>query len=668
MRFYLSSFISLLFIPSLLFAQQEEAKDTIVVPTHLEEVIVIGNKKNEAIKTDKPLATIDEYLSHSGKVDMIKRGGYAWEPTINSMSTERTVITIDGMRVFGACTDKMDPITSYVEISNLCEAVVQSGQEGACSGATVGGSIDLKSKESQFGKQKNDFMAKTGYETNGNQLVYGGDLMYRDSLFYADSDITFRKSENYYAGGNQEVLFSQFEKFNTATNLGVKVSDIGSIRGTLIYDKATDVGYPALPMDVSLAEALITSISYKYQPHCCSDIKSWETKAYFNTITHIMDDTKRPNVPIHMDMPGWSDTYGFYSKFHGKRGNHHLKVDLNSFYNRSLAEMTMYPNNPNENIMFMLTWPDVRTSNISLFLEDKINVSKTSKIKLTTSISSHHNKIASDFGLQSLRIFYPSMEASRGRVLKSFSSNYLFAKKGVNLNLGMGYGERAPSVAEGYGFYLFNSFDGYDYVGNPDLKNEKSLEANWSVGYTGKKLSLKYEGSYFHIMDYIIGVPSTNLVSMTIGGKGVRVYDALEYASIVHSQLDLEYRFLQSFKWNTQLVYSRGVDSNSNALPLITPLSYTSSLTYYKSKFTSSVTFRGNDAQRNYSPFYGENRTAGFNLLDASVGYNFFIKNSKIDLWLKAENIFDQNYSTFSDWNNIPRKGRNLALNMVIAF
>lgn len=666
MRFYLGSFISLLFIPSLLFAQQEEVKDTIMVPTHLEEVIVIGQK--EASNTDKPLATIDEYLSHSGKVDMIKRGGYAWEPTINSMTTERTVVTIDGMRIFGACTDKMDPITSYVEISNLCEAVVQSGQEGACSGATVGGSIDLKCKQSQFGRQKVGFTAKTGYETNGNQLVTGADLMYRDSLFYMDSDITFRKSENYYAGGNQEVLFSQFQKLNAATNLGFKVSENGAIKGALIYDKATDVGYPALPMDVSLAEALITSVSYKYQPHCCSDIQSWETKAYYNTITHIMDDTQRPNVPIHMDMPGWSDTYGFYSKFHGKKGKHHLKVDFNSFYNRSLAEMTMYPNNPNENIMFMLTWPDVRTTNVSLFLEDKINLNKTAAIKLTTSISNHHNKIASDFGLQSMRIFYPSMEASRSRVLKSFSGNYLFAKKGINLNMGVGYGERAPSVSEAFGFYLFNSFDGYDYVGNPDLKNEKSLEANWSAGYTAKKWSITYEGSYFHIMDYIIGVPSANLVSMTIGGNGVRTYTGLDYASIVHSQLDFEYRFLQSFKWNTQLVYSRGVDSNANALPLITPLSYSSSLTYYKSKFSTNIAFRGNDAQRNYSPFYGENRTAAFNIIDVGVGYNFFVKNSKIDIRLKAENIFDRNYSTFSDWNNIPRKGRNIALHTVIDF
>jgi iron complex outermembrane receptor protein len=35
-----------------------------------------------------------------------------------------------------------------------------------------------------------------------------------------------------------------------------------------------------------------------------------------------MDDTKRPNVPIHMDMPGWSKTYGYYSKVKAKYKKH----------------------------------------------------------------------------------------------------------------------------------------------------------------------------------------------------------------------------------------------------------------------------------------------------------------------------------------------------------
>ena len=140
----------------------------------------------------------------------------------------------------------------------------------------------------------------------------------------------FRGAENYIDGNGQEVLFSQFRKFNISATSGFSFDENKLLEGSIIYDKATNVGYPALPMDVSLAQALITSLKFEYLPKS-SKIENWETKIYYNTITHKMDDTKRPSVPIHMDMPGWSDTFGFYSKIKGVFNNHHFIADLNSF-------------------------------------------------------------------------------------------------------------------------------------------------------------------------------------------------------------------------------------------------------------------------------------------------------------------------------------------------
>jgi hypothetical protein len=90
------------------------------------------------------------------------------------------------------------------------------------------------------------------------------------------------------------VEHSQFKKFNLSETFGIKV-EITSLEASVIYDKATDVGYPALPMDVSLAEALIGSLKYQYHP-LGKTLKNWETKIYYNHITHRMDDTKRPAV------------------------------------------------------------------------------------------------------------------------------------------------------------------------------------------------------------------------------------------------------------------------------------------------------------------------------------------------------------------------------------
>ena len=58
--------------------------------------------------------------------------------------------------------------------------------------------------------------------------------------------------------------FSQFQKVNFFTNVGFRLAEHDIVEGTLIFDRATNVGYPALNMDVSKAQGVITSLSYKH--------------------------------------------------------------------------------------------------------------------------------------------------------------------------------------------------------------------------------------------------------------------------------------------------------------------------------------------------------------------------------------------------------------------
>jgi len=653
--------IFVLLFSGFVLAQNQE-NDTLK-SKELKEVILIGKKADLHEKQVKSLGSIDEFLQQSSKVNMIKRGAYAWEPIINNMPSERTLITIDGMRIFGACTDKMDPITSYVEVSNLSEATITSGQEGSCFGSTIGGSIDLKRNKASFGEKKWKFHVNSGFETNNNQKILGASVNYNDNLFYMDSDVMIRNAENYKAGNNKEVLFSQFNKTNFSNTFGFKLKENKIIETSLIYDKATDIGYPALPMDVSLAEAIITSLKYEYTP-LNSTIKHWETKIYFNTIKHKMDDTTRPNVPIHMDMPGWSETFGYYSKVTLLKEKHHFLINLNSFYNKSIAEMTMYPSDPNENLMFMYTWPNVRTLYNGVFLEDEYVFNCHSSLKIATAIGSHINHVASQFGLESMQIFYPEMKAQKNRILKSVASKYNHVKEGFEYSFGLAYGERAPSVSEGYGFYLFNSFDGFDNIGNPDLKNEKALESSFSIGFKDDKFKINASTSYFKIYDYIIAKTDPILVPMTIGANGVRIYTALDYATLFNASISAEVYLSNSFKWVSQVTYAKGKDNENNNLPFISPLSYNSSLRFSKNQFNAEISIVGNTTQTNFNPEFGEDRTPSYAIFNISTGYKFKLGTNSFIAKLGAENLLDTYYSSYADWKNIPRMGRNFFINL----
>ncbi len=655
-------FLTVLYSQS--FAQHSES-DSLKYES-IQEVIVIGSTKISS-KEEKPLSSIDEYLQKSAKIDMVKRGAYAWEPLVNNMPTERTLVTIDGMRIFGACTDKMDPVTSYVEVSNLSEATVNSGQEGSCHGNTIGGAVDLKRTQSIFGAEKWSFNVNTGFESANQQKIFGAGANFKNEKFYTDASFMMRDAENYKAGKNREVPYSQFSKINFSGISGVKIGTNKLVEASVIYDKATDVGYPALTMDVSLAEALITSLKFQVLP-ANNFIKSWESKIYYNTVTHRMDDTKRPNVLIHMDMPGWTKTLGYYSNLKSKLGNHDLSANLNGFYNSSSAEMKMYPTNPNESPMFMFTWPEVKTLYQGIYLEDIWKISERSSLKLVANSAYHRNKVESAFGLNSLQIFYPEMTAENTRFLKSISANFRGQKDSWEFGFGGGFGDRAPSVSEGYGFYLFNSMENYDYIGNPNLKNESSLEANAFLGLKENNSSVKLSSSYFHISNYIVGKIIPNLAPMTIGAKGVKAYTALDYATIFNISLDTEFKLASFLKWNSQLVYSRGRDNSEHNLPWMSPFAYRSSLKFEKNKLSATLAIEGNAKQTEFAAEYGEAGTDAYSITNFGVGYIFNLSKVKILTKMGVENMFDIYYRTYSDWNNIPRMGRNFYLNMNFNF
>ncbi|MFN8237592.1 MAG: TonB-dependent receptor [Chitinophagales bacterium] len=655
----------LFFVIPILRAQTTEIDS--LPSVKLEEVVVMSKVLINYNKQSKPLSSLDEYLEKSSRVSMVKRGNYAWEPMINNMSSERLSVTIDGMHIFGACTDKMDPITSYVDVSNLSEVNVFSGQEGSSYGPTIGGGIDLVRTKHDFCYPGWSGSVDLGYESNGNLFTTGTNIKYVHPRFFADVDFMYRDAGNYVAGKRMTVPFSQFTKYNTSVTLGAKLHDKHSLIGSFIFDNAKDIGYPALPMDVSLARAYIATIEHTAE-NLNAFIEEWNTKIYFNTISHRMDDTKRPAVPIHMDMPGWSTTYGFYSRLKASKKKQEFGITLNAYYNQSKAEMTMYPEDSTESAMFMYTWPDVRTIYSGVNVKNKVNWKQRHILLYSAGLGFHRNQVASDFGLNSLRIFYPGMKTAKNRCIMSAQVGYTFQKNGWELSAGIGYGERAPSVSEGYGFYLFNSFDRYDYIGNPYLKNEKSIEVNGGVTYKITKLKVNASASYFRIVDYIIGIPNMTFIPMTIGASGVREYKALKAVNIFNTELGLDYRPHPSWRTKAAFTYSLGRDYDGQNLPLIRPFSFRVSLAYKIKSLDLELGVEGASKQYAYSKAYGEDKTPAYAVVNFSAGYLFLIQQHRLYMKFGVENIGDTNYSTYSDWNNIPRKGRNFFINLSFAF
>ena len=268
--------------------------DTILLKdVTVSSTIPLDNRQIEKFYKTNYFSTIDNLTAHLDGVSLIKRGAYAMEPQMNGFSGGQLNITIDGMKMFGACTDKMDPVTSYLEPANLKTITLEHGTNGGLHGNNIGGSIDLALREPEcHGNHPFSSSYSFGYESVSNSRNILVSTGYAKNKWAWGLNGVYRKNDNYRAGNGEGINFSQFEKYNLHSALKFSPDSISAFRADMLWDLALNVGYPALPMDVSRARAVLFALEYQRQK------KNYNLKAkvYYNSVYHLMDDSNRDSL------------------------------------------------------------------------------------------------------------------------------------------------------------------------------------------------------------------------------------------------------------------------------------------------------------------------------------------------------------------------------------
>src|SRR5690606_24036709 len=110
-----------------------------------------------------------------------------------------------------------------------------------------------------------------------------------------------------------------------------------------------------------------------------------------NAVENYTDDTMRAENLVHMDMPGWSTTYGLVSKVNLKKDRYSLELQKNDYDNYSIAEMRMYPQDRSKQTMSAYSWPWVTTRFASIAMNNSWDISERSKVNLGGSLGMNYN-------------------------------------------------------------------------------------------------------------------------------------------------------------------------------------------------------------------------------------------------------------------------------------
>lgn len=680
--------LGLAIIPFLCIAQKKVNTDMERDTFELEEVKISANlplddKDVVNFYRTNQFSTIDNINAHLEGMSLIKRGGYALEPQLNGFSGGQLNLTIDGMRMFGACTDKMDPITSYIEPTNLKDISINQGTNGSQNGCNIGGSVDMTLQEPHVCDAR-PFYSSLGFghesiSQSRNVLFSSG---YNKEKWAWSIDGVYRKNENYRDGNRTVIPFSQFEKSNIHSVLKYSPNEISSLKTDFLYDIAHNVGYPALPMDVSLARATLVALEYQHKGK--TQLKA---KAYFNAVYHVMDDSERDSLYIlknnsgsksdsvymRMDMPGKSSTLGSYIQVTIPLNYHNrLVLKADNYTNHSLAEMTMhmrYAGFPREMPMYLQTWPEMLRNVTGFFAQNTTFVSEKLSVMINGRIDYNIDILQSKYGQQQFSVFNYSLAKSQGRFIKSLNTSiqYRFTKSASAVATA-GYSERMPTIGERVGFYLYNAYDGYDYIGNPYIKPEKSNFFSLALLLSKPNLKVNFNQSFSIVDEYIMGIINTDIPAMNFYAKGIRIYSNVPSAKLYSADFQVLYYPVKSLSVFLHSKFTFGEISPGIPLPLIPPLKNIGAIQYQKNRISFLAECESAAPQNRINADYGEHKTPAFTVFNLKSGYSLPLYNTTIDISLGVSNLFNKTYYEHLDWGRINRPGRSLELLLKLTY
>lgn len=647
---------------------QKVPKDSTVKAITLDEICVqdLSDEKNQSFDFHKhsKLATTEDVLSRMQGVNLIKRGAYGLEPTLRNYSSGQTNLTIDGMRIYGACTDKMDPVSIYVEPTNLSSIQVLHGASGSANGSTIGGQINMQLKEPAFNcHTKMSGQISQTFLTVNNAYYASAALQQSAKKIAYRVNGTYRKAKDYRAGGNLIIPYSGFEKYNLGATVLFKLKENQILKVDYLGDWGKNIGYPALPMDVGTAKANIYSLTHKL------DISNKfftnnELKVYYNEITHQMDDTHRSDVPMHMDMPGWTKTTGFYNELTAS-DKLKIRIDFHNVYAR--ADMIMYPRD--EPIMYMQTLPENNLNDAGVSVRYKLKLKCAQQIILNGRVDYFLQSGVRGAGYKQWKVFNTNITQELENVLKNTSVSYLKTfKDKLTSQITLAYGERLPTSNERYGYYLFNRQDQYDYVGNIKLKPEQSYQIEFLIKQTFKKADYSFNLFYHHINNYIYSYKLEGLSQMTIGAYGLKTYSNIYYAITKGFEFNAKAQLYSNLFYINSIKYVYAETFDKKALPLIPPLKIQHAIRYNYKLFQFQLEHDYAIAQKRINSDYGDKATPEFHLFNIRGSKNFRIKSSVLQLSVACENIVDVKYREHLDIGQIPRFGRNFSINLNFLF
>jgi len=260
-----------------------------VVQAQAEEPVLIRVTEGQSVQAarlsaaalaSEPAARLD---SGPG-VSMSRLGGRGLDPVIRGQSQERVDVLIDGMRVEGACPNRMDPPTSRLS-SALPQALeVRTNNRTLRWGPIAGGQVIATTAAPDFGDSLTTGHVTVGGSDNGNGKLVGGSAAVGSDNAYLRLSGGHEEADDYEDGDGDEIR-SAFENTEGRVEGAWRADNGFYVKGSVSRQEERDVKYASM-MDAPKTDTDI----YKLEIGSPVANGDWSLLAWQADVDHVMDN------------------------------------------------------------------------------------------------------------------------------------------------------------------------------------------------------------------------------------------------------------------------------------------------------------------------------------------------------------------------------------------
>ena len=673
-KILLALFAPFLLLPNSVNAQQSESADD-ADESNLEVVVVTGVRSRETLQLNISDVT-QPGVDNSDLLRLFPGGNRNSNGPLTRISQYRGLfgaqnnVSIDGQAYTSGGPNAMDtPLSSIPQ--SLTQSVTLYRGLGSVANIEegLGGSIAISARQGGFSDDdqwSNFGLAEAGYGHNAGSwgaVVYTG---VRNQDNWIDVAASLDKGDDYeFSGGT--VAATEYDRKQYRLGYGHRFS-AADIRIGAVINRTGDSGTPALPMDIRYVD------SEQYNFGLDSSIGRGDLAFKINilSVEHLMDNfTLRPppvgmgGMKMFRQTVAVGDSGGFKLSYDMDFGDSNLQFGVDGKQEDHDADIT----DPGREMFYITNFNEVERDRVGVFAQ-----AIWSPGSWDLEAGMRYNRVQMDAGevggnLAMMPMMgggvMPMSQQERLDILATQFNNADRNKKDnqwsgifkashqlsedVRLNLGLGRKVRSPSYQERYLWVPMEATsglaDGFTYIGDINLKPEKSIEFTAGIDWSAGRFKITPEAYYRDVKDYIQGVPSTNMIAnmfaLMMSGRL-----PLQFANVDAEiyGLDLGYEFEISAAWllRGNLGYVRGKRKDvADNLYRIAPLSSFIELMYKQERYFISVESIAASKQDKVSAFNDEKPTSGWGTANLRGGYSL---NETFAVSLGVENIFDKAY------------------------